>query len=171
MSRPSEGSSSRPERGRWSSRRKTEIVLRVLRGEDLDALSRELGVTAATIAGWRDQFLAGGQAAVRSRPSDERDEEIARLRAKVGEITMANELLLEWARKAEAAHSFGPRRSKPCARPARPPPEAWTQASLDRLRAHRAHPSGAGRLSLCGGGLPVRSGHVCAWLASTPAAH
>ena len=103
----------RPERGRWSSRRKAEIVLRVLRGEDLDALSRELGVTAATIAGWRDQFLAGGQAAVRSRPSDERDEEIARLRAKVGEITMANELLLERARRAEANSPFGPRRSKP----------------------------------------------------------
>jgi transposase-like protein len=85
----------------------------VLRGEDLDALSRELGVTAATLAGWRDQFLAGGQAAVRSRPSDERDEEIARLRAKVGEITMANELLLERARRAEANSPFGPRRSKP----------------------------------------------------------
>ena len=103
----------RPERGRWSSRRKTEIVLRVLRGEDLDALSRELGVTAATIAGWRDQFLASGQAGLRARPADERDEEIARLRAKVGEITMANELLLERARRAEAAHPLGLRRPKP----------------------------------------------------------
>ena len=112
MSRPSEGSSSRPERGRWSSRRKTEIVLRVLRGEDLDALSRELGVTAAAIAGWRDQFLASGQAGLRARPTDERDEEIARLRAKVGEITMANELLLERARRAEATSPFGPRRSR-----------------------------------------------------------
>ena len=27
-----------------------------LAGEDLDALSRELGVTAATLSGWRDQF-------------------------------------------------------------------------------------------------------------------
>ena len=113
MSRASEGSSSPPERGRWSSRRKTEIVLRVVRGEDLDTLSRELGVTAATIAGWRDQFLASGQAGLRSRPADERDEAIARLRAKVGEITMTNELLLERARRAEAAHPFGRRRSKP----------------------------------------------------------
>src|SRR5919205_3542845 len=112
MSKPT-AEASRPERGRWSSRRKTEIVLRMLRGEDLDALSRELGVTAATIAGWRDQFLAGGQAGLASRPGDERDEEIARLRAKVGEITMANELLLERARRAEANHPFGPRRSKP----------------------------------------------------------
>ena len=34
------------DRGRWSSRRKMEVVLRALRGEDLDALSRELRVTA-----------------------------------------------------------------------------------------------------------------------------
>ena len=81
------------ERGRWSSRRKTEVVLRVLRGEDLDGLSRELGVTAGAIAQWREQFLAGGQAAVKTRPADERDDELGRLRAKVGELTMENELL------------------------------------------------------------------------------
>jgi transposase-like protein len=40
------------------SRRKTEAVLRLLRGEDLDTLSRELGITAATISSWRDQFWA-----------------------------------------------------------------------------------------------------------------
>ena len=101
------------ERGRWSSRRKTEVVLRVLRGEDLDALSRELRVAAGAIARWRDEFLAGGQAAVKSRPADERDEELARLRAKVGELTMENELLRERARRAEAEHPFGRRRSRP----------------------------------------------------------
>jgi hypothetical protein len=102
----------RGERGRWSSRRKLEVVLRVLRGEGLDALSRELGVTAGAIAQWRDQVLAGGPAAVRRRPADERDEEIARLRAKVGELTMDNELLRERARRAEASAPFGPRRSR-----------------------------------------------------------
>ena len=101
------------ERGRWSSRRKTEVVLRVLRGEDLDALSRELGVTAGAIARWRDEFLAGGQAAVKSRPADARDDELGRLRAKVGELTMENELLRERARRAEAEHPFGRRRSRP----------------------------------------------------------
>ena len=102
-----------PERRRWSSRRKLEVVLRVLRGADLDALSRELGLPAGTIASWRDRVLAGGQAAVHRRPADERDDEIARLRAKVGELTMANELLRERARRAEAGAPFGPRRSKP----------------------------------------------------------
>jgi transposase-like protein len=47
-------------RGRWSAKCKFEAVLRLLRGEDLETLSRELGVTAATLSGWRDQFLEGG---------------------------------------------------------------------------------------------------------------
>jgi len=102
----------RGERGRWSSRRKLEVVLRVLRGEDLDTLSREVGVTAGVLAQWRDQVLAGGQAAVRSRPADARDDELARLLAKVGELTMDNELLRERARRAEANSPFGSRRSK-----------------------------------------------------------
>ena len=113
MNRSRAQSTAATERGRWSTRRKTEVVLRILRGEALDALSRELGVTAATLAQWRDQFLAGGQAAVRSRPTDAREEDVARLRAKIGELTMENELLRERARRAEAQAPFGRRRSKP----------------------------------------------------------
>ena len=90
------------EAGRFSARRKTETLLRLLRGESLDSLARELGVTAATLAGWREAFLASGQAALKSRPADERDDEIQRLRAKVGEITMNNELLLERCHRLEA---------------------------------------------------------------------
>ena len=89
------------EPGRFSARRKTETILRMLRGEPLDSLARELGVTAATLAHWREQFLTGGQAALRSRPADDRDEEIQRLRAKVGEITMNNELLLDRCHRLE----------------------------------------------------------------------
>jgi transposase-like protein len=89
------------EPGRFSARRKTETILRMLRGEPLDSLARELGVTAGTLAHWREQFLAGGHAALKSRPADERDEEIQRLRAKVGEITMNNELLLDRCHRLE----------------------------------------------------------------------
>src|SRR5215475_15689908 len=90
------------EPGRFRARRKTETILRMLRGEPLDSLARELGLTAATLAHWREQFLAGGQTALKSRPADDRDEEIQRLRAKVGEITMNNELLLERCHRLEA---------------------------------------------------------------------
>jgi transposase-like protein len=90
------------EPGRFSARRKTEALLRLLRGESLEGLARELGVTAATLAHWRAEFLAGGQAALKSWPADERDDELQRLRAKVGEITMNNELLLERCHRMEA---------------------------------------------------------------------
>ena len=46
--------------GRMSRQRKMAAVLRLLRGEDLELVSRSLGVTAATLSGWRDEFLAGG---------------------------------------------------------------------------------------------------------------
>ena len=101
------------DRGRWSSRRKAEIVLRLLRGEDLDSVSREIGVTAAAMSSWRDRFLASGQAGLRSREADERDQEAARMKAKIGEITMENELLRERARRAEANSPFASRRSRP----------------------------------------------------------
>ncbi len=99
-------------RGRFSVRKKREAVLRLLRGEGLDSMSRELGVTAATLSQWRDQFLAGGEASLKSHRPDARDEEIKRLRAKVGETTMENELLLGRARAAEADRPLARRRSR-----------------------------------------------------------
>src|SRR4051794_21176055 len=84
MSKPSTKTDAQ-DRGRFSARRKTEAVLRLLRGEDLDALSRERGIVAATLSGWRDAFLDGGTAAMKSRPADDRDELVARLRVRVGE--------------------------------------------------------------------------------------
>jgi hypothetical protein len=97
------------ERGRFSSQRKSAAVLRLLRGADPELVSRELGTTAATLSNWRDDFLAGGQAALNSRPADDRDDEIARLRAKVGELTMVNELLLQ---RCRADRPFAPSRRR-----------------------------------------------------------
>jgi hypothetical protein len=74
----------------------------MVRGELLDSLARELGVTAATLAQGQEQFLAGGQAALKSRPADERDHGVQRPRAKVGEITIDNELLLERCHRLKA---------------------------------------------------------------------
>ena len=53
--------------GRFSAGRKRETVLRLLRGEDLESVSRALGITAARASQWRDQFLAAGQAGLKSR--------------------------------------------------------------------------------------------------------
>jgi hypothetical protein len=83
----------RQDKGRWSSRRKTEVVLRLLRGETLDALSRELGVTTGRLAEWRDEALAAMQAGLQSREPDHRDGFIHDLKAKVGDQAMTIELL------------------------------------------------------------------------------
>jgi hypothetical protein len=78
----------------------------------MDTVSRELRVTAARLAQWRDEFLSGGQGALKSRDADIRDEEIRRLRSKVGEITMDNELLYEKIRQLEANLPPAQRRSR-----------------------------------------------------------
>src|SRR5215510_2180372 len=78
---------------RFSARQKTEIVFRLLRGEALDAVSRELGIPAVRLAAWREAFLNAGQAALKNQPIDSRDHELARLRQKLGESTMEIELL------------------------------------------------------------------------------
>ena len=96
-----------------SARRKQSAVLRLLRGEDLELVSRELGVTAATLSAWRDAFLAAGEAALKTRPADARDVEIGRLKAKVGELTMANELLDAKIDRLEAHRPLARRRSRP----------------------------------------------------------
>ena len=99
-------------RRRMSARRKQEAVLRLLRGDDLELLSRELGVTAAELSGWREAFLAAGEASLKSRPADARDTEIGRLKEKVGDLTMANELLAAKIERLEAARPLAPRRSR-----------------------------------------------------------
>ena len=53
--------------GRFSAGRKREVVMRLLRGEDLESVSRAVGITAARASHWRAQFLAAGQAGLKSR--------------------------------------------------------------------------------------------------------
>ena len=90
----------------------SEAVLRGMGGESLDIVSRDLGVTAARLSEWRDQFHAGARAALRSRPSDERDENLRDLLAKVGELTMDNELLREKIDRLEVHRPLAHRRSR-----------------------------------------------------------
>jgi hypothetical protein len=45
---------------RWSAQRKMELVLRLLRGEPLDAVSRESQVPAHELEGWKRVFLEAG---------------------------------------------------------------------------------------------------------------
>ena len=96
---------------RMTAGRKREAVLRLLRGEPLEVVARELAVTAADLSAWRDAFLEAGEASLKSRPRDDRDATIGRLRTKVGELTMDNELLYAKVERLEGGAPFAPRRS------------------------------------------------------------
>jgi transposase len=96
--------------GRMSRQRKTAAVLRLLRGEDLETVSRALGVTAATLSGWRNAFLAGGEAALASRAGTGEDLAAERLKAKLGEALIERDLLQEKVAHLEAGRPLARRR-------------------------------------------------------------
>ena len=105
-------SGARP-RWRMSRQRKTAAVLRLLRGEDLETVSRELGVTAATLTGWHDAFLAAGEAALTTRPATGEELESDRLKARLGAALIERDLLNEKIALLEADRPFARRRRKP----------------------------------------------------------
>ena len=98
--------------GRMSRQRKTAAVLRLLRGADLETISRELGITAATLSGWHDAFLAGGEAALTSRAATGEALESERLKAKLGAALIERDLLNEKIALLEAGRPFARRRRK-----------------------------------------------------------
>jgi transposase-like protein len=96
-----------------SRRRKTAAVLRLLRGEDLELASRSLGVAAATLTAWRDAFLAGGEAALTTKPATGEELESDRLKVRLGAALIERDLLNEKIALLEAGHPFARRRLKP----------------------------------------------------------
>src|SRR5512147_2922190 len=84
-----EGPSELPER--WSAQRKTELVLRLLRGEALDAVSRESQVPAHDLESWKRVFLETERRGLKSRAEPE-ERDLTRARAKIGELMMRPEL-------------------------------------------------------------------------------
>jgi transposase len=88
-------------RPRWSAGKKMEAVLRLVRGEPLEALSRELGVEAHRLAAWRDDFLEGGKDGLKGERPDRSPDDRALRQAerKIGQLTMENEILRAAAEK------------------------------------------------------------------------
>ena len=76
---------------RWSVQRKTELVLRLVRGESLDAVSREHQVPAHELEQWHRVFVEQGKRGLRTKAEPE-DRELTLARAKIGERMMRLEL-------------------------------------------------------------------------------
>ena len=72
----------------------------------------QTNVSVARLTEWRDRALAGAATALKERERDDRDDEIARLKSKVGEITMDNELLYAKIAALEGKRPLAHRRSR-----------------------------------------------------------
>ena len=69
------------------------MVLRLLRGEGLDALARETGQPAGSISRWREDFLAAGREGLKSRSAPVEDRRLVEAQRKIGELAMDNDIL------------------------------------------------------------------------------
>jgi hypothetical protein len=106
---PIAGGDPLPPNGRWSVRRKSEVVMRMFAGESIDSLSRELGVERYRLERWRDKALSGMEAGLKERRGDPVSNELDRAKKTIGELTMEIELL---RKRCEAKESLRRRRSR-----------------------------------------------------------
>ena len=94
---------------RWSVSRKREVVLRLLRGESAELLSRELGLPMFKLEQWRQKAEAALDGALKEREPDPADGPLSAALQRIGELSMENELLRA---RIERPGPLGRRRSR-----------------------------------------------------------
>ena len=93
---------------RWSAGRKKEVVLRLLRGESVDAISRDVSVPIFKLEQWRDRALAGIDAGLKERENDPVERQLDEAKRRIGELVMEVEIL---QKERRARHPLVGRRS------------------------------------------------------------
>jgi transposase-like protein len=87
---------------RWTAKRRAALAISLLKGETTVAeAARRHGLKVAEVEEWRERFLLGAENALRARPKEDevlREEEVNRLKRKVGELTMDLDILREAAK-------------------------------------------------------------------------
>ena len=99
-------------RQRWSASRKRDVVLRLLRGESLDAVSREVGVELYRLEAWKERALAGSRAGLKDQAGEPAVTALDTAKRHIGELSMEVELLRERARAAARRLPLPMRRSR-----------------------------------------------------------
>ena len=93
---------------RWSTGRKKEVVLRLLRGEPVDVISREVSVPIYKLERWRDRALAGIDVGLKERENDLVVKQLDDANRRIGELVMEVEIL---QKERRAKHPLVGRRS------------------------------------------------------------
>ena len=97
---------------RWSASRKRDVVLWLLRGESLDAVSRAVGVELYRLEAWKARALAGLELGLKDQAGEPVAAALDAAKRHIGELSMENELLRERARAAERRRPLPMRRSR-----------------------------------------------------------
>ena len=97
---------------RWSASRKRDVVLRLLRGESLEMVSREVGVELYRLEAWQARALAGLELGLKAQAGEPLAAELDAAKRHIGELSMEIELLRERARAAECRLPLATRRSR-----------------------------------------------------------
>ena len=84
---------------RWSAKKKSQVVLRLLGGESIDKVSREVVMPTYTLEEWRIQAVEGIEASLTAHHNHPLSGELDQAKRKIGELSMENELLWERCRK------------------------------------------------------------------------
>src|SRR5262244_33727 len=78
---------------RWTAKRRASLILSILKGEtSAQAAARKHGLTVAEVEEWRERYLLGAENALRARL---KDEQIKKLKQKVGELVLDLDVLKE----------------------------------------------------------------------------
>lgn len=84
---------------RWTTKKKTALVVSILKGKtSVSEAARKHGLTIAQVEDWKEKFFMGAENALRSRPRNDeaiKDEEIKRLKRKIGDLVMDIDILKE----------------------------------------------------------------------------
>lgn len=80
---------------RWSAKRKAEVILRLFRGEDIDEVSRAVGIATHRLHEWREEALLNLEEGFKLRTNDPMDAQLSRAKERIGELSMEVELLKE----------------------------------------------------------------------------
>ena len=82
---------------RWTAKRRVALVLSIIKGETSAVeAARKHGLKVSEIEDWQEKFMLSAENGLRSRPRDEealKDEQIKRLKQKVGELVLDIDIL------------------------------------------------------------------------------
>ncbi len=73
---------------RISAKKKEDIVLRLLLGEDINDISRELKIPIPEIESWKNRFLISAREGLKTRGKDPVIKELEMAKKTIGELTM-----------------------------------------------------------------------------------